>query len=477
LYPVDAVPADCIAAVDEAGRTLTYGDLATLAARFADEVQPRSLALVLTRNTVDFVQGCVGLINNGVVPMLLDVGTDPAVVARYIERYAPEYAFVPASIAHRFQGFRTQSTVGDYTMLVSRAPAGTPTHADLALLLPTSGSTGSPKLVRQSSANLRSNGLAIIDYLRITADERPITSLPMHYTYGYSIMNSHLLAGATLLLTERSVMEKAFWTFFRDQRATSFAGVPYTYQMLQRLRFARMDLPSLRTMTQAGGKMSPALVREFAEHALRSDIAFFVMYGQTEATARMSYVPPDRAVDKAGSIGVAIPGGAFFLVDEQGFFIDRPHCEGELGYRGPNVTMGYAEQRSDLGEGDCNGGELLTGDVAFRDDDGFYHITGRRNRYVKVFGKRVSLDDIEQMSTDHAGEAACLGVDDQVRIWITNDSVAGSLRRVLAERTAIHPSAFTVSVASELPRTAAGKVDYQRLQHTPCAALEQEQTR
>ena len=463
LYPVDAMAPDRVAAIDDEARSLTYGDLSAVCDRVGSVVEGRRVALVLARNSLDCLAACVALMQNGVVPLLVDSASEPAVLARFVELYRPEYVACPVEAVDSFEGFAPSLDLGTYRLVTSVAEFAELVHPDLALLMPTSGSTGSPKLVRQSRANLRANGESIIDYLGISEDDRPITSLQMHYTYGYSVVNSHLMVGATLLVTDRSVMEKPFWSFVTEHGATSFAGVPYTYQMLQRLRFTRMPLPALRTLTQAGGKMTPALITEFAQHAVQAGVAFFVMYGQTEATARMSYVPSDRALDKAGSIGIPVPGGEFFLVGGDGQVIDEVGVEGELGYRGPNVTMGYAQSRADLETGDERDGSLLTGDVAFRDSEGYYYITGRRNRYVKLFGKRVSLDDVEQMAHAVVSEVACLGVDDEVEVWITDADRAGEVRQSLAEHTAIHPSAFKVRVTSDLPRTSAGKVDYKVL--------------
>jgi long-chain acyl-CoA synthetase len=272
-----------------------------------------------------------------------------------------------------------------------------------------------------------------------------------------------LQVGATLLVTNRSVMEKAFWTFVKEAGATSLAGVPYTYQMLKRLGFLRMNPGTLRTLTQAGGKLSVTLIREFSEYAARSGIDFYVMYGQTEATSRMSYVPAARAFEKAGSIGVAIPGGELFLVDPTGAEITATNVCGELSYRGPNVTMGYAEHCADLSKGDERQGSLLTGDLALRDVDGYFYITGRLSRMVKLFGKRVSLDDLEQICLGLVAEVACTGAEDSVTVWITDSQQQAALPSLLAKRTTVHPSAYQVRVIDDLPRTPAGKTDYQRL--------------
>jgi len=464
LFPLDAYPADRPAALDDSGQVLSYGDLAQISMRLASSVPARTVALVLVRNTLGCVATIVALIKRGVVPILLDASAAPAAITLHRERYQPDVLVLPSDLQAQYPDNLCLLSVLDYAVLASEnhtsrcAP-----HPDLALLLSTSGSTGSPKLVRQSRVNVLSNAQAIATYLKIGVGDRAVTSLPLHYTYGFSVLSSHLQVGASLLVTDRSVMEKPFWTFIKEAGATSMAGVPYTYQMLKRLGFLRQNPGELRTLTQAGGKLSVALVREFAEFAARNGIDFYVMYGQAEATARMSYVPAARALEKAGSVGVAIPGGELFLVDATGGEINATDLQGELGYRGPNVTMGYAEQRADLSMGDERHGSLRTGDLAVRDADGYYYITGRLSRMAKLFGKRVSLDDLEQICLGLVAEVACTGAEDCVTVWVTDSRQQVALPGLLSERTAIHPSAYQVRVIDSLPRTAAGKTDYQWL--------------
>jgi acyl-coenzyme A synthetase/AMP-(fatty) acid ligase len=464
LFPLDAFPADRPAALDDSGQVLSYGDLAQISMRLASLVPTRTVALVLVRNTLGCVSAIVALIKQGVVPILLDASAAQATIALHRERYQPDVLVLPSDLQAQYPDAPFLLTMFDYAVLASACEASLcPPHPDLALLLSTSGSTGSPKLVRQSRQNVLSNAQAIASYLKIGPGDRPVTTLPLHYTYGFSVLSSHLQVGATLLVTERSVMEKPFWTFLKEGGATSLAGVPYTYQMLKRLGFLRMDPGALRTLTQAGGKLSDALVREFAEFAALSGIDFYVMYGQTEATARMSYVPAARALEKAGSIGVAIPGGELFLIDPTGGEITAIDVKGELGYRGPNVTMGYAEQRTDLSKGDELQGILRTGDLALRDSDGYYYITGRLSRFAKLFGKRVSLDDLEQICMGLVTEVACTEAEAHVMVWITDGQHQAALPSLLAQRTAIHPLSFQVRVIDSLPRTQTGKTDYQRL--------------
>lgn len=464
LFPLDLFPADRPAALDDSGQVLCYGDLAQISMRLASSVPARSVALVLVRNTLGCVAAIVALIKQGVVPILLDASAAQATIALHRDRYQPDVLVLPSELEPLHPDKPCLLRVLDYAVLASDFEASRCLpHPDLALLLSTSGSTGSPKLVRQSQCNVLSNAQAIASYLKIGIGDRPITSLPLHYTYGFSVLSSHLQVGATLLVTDRSVLEKPFWTFLEEAGATSLAGVPYTYQMLKRLGFLRRNPGALRTLTQAGGKLSDGLIREFAEFAARSGIDFYVMYGQTEATARISYVPASRAFEKAGSIGVAIPGGDLYLVDPTGGEITATYVSGELGYRGPNVTMGYADQRTDLSKGDERQGNLLTGDLALRDADGYYYITGRLNRMAKLFGKRVSLDDLEQICLGLVAEVACTGAEDRVTVWITDGQQEGALPGLLAERTAIHQSTYQVRVVDSLPRTPAGKVDYKLL--------------
>lgn len=435
------------------GRFVSYSELKRLSEEWAANVPSRSLVFLLVGNNLDSLVAYVACLNNGIVPLMLDAKIDSELLNRFTEIYSPAFIWRPVSSGYELKALN-EGAVGNVHL-----------HEDLALLLTTSGSTGSPKLVRQSYANIRANTASIVEYLKIDSSERPITTLPMNYTYGLSIINSHLAAGATILLTDKSIMQREFWDFFTSQGATSFGGVPYTYEMLDKLMFFRRKLPSLRTMTQAGGKILPELHRKFAEYAQREGKNFVVMYGQCEATARMSYLPPDHALDKVGSMGIAIPGGKFTIVDADGEDIDVPDVEGELVYEGENVTMGYAECADDLAKGDERCGRLVTGDMARRDADGFYYIVGRKKRFLKIFGNRVNLDETERIIKGHFGtmDCACGGVDDKMKIFITDDELVDAVRSFVAEKTHINFKAFEIVVVPAIPKNASGKTLYSEL--------------
>lgn len=428
------------------------------------KITSRSLVFSFCSNTIGSLGGYLSFIENSVVPVMLDASIDNEMLMKLINTYEPNYFWCPDKLSlHIQREVELILKFEGYVLLKNKVSKSIELNNNLALLLTTSGSTGSPKFVRLTYKNLEANAISIAKYLEISDTERPITSLPMHYSYGLSIVNSHLMKGATLLLTDRSIMEKEFWAFFRAQSATSIAGVPYTYQMLKRLRLQKMDLPSLRTLTQAGGKLSADLVGEYAEWASSTGRRFFVMYGQTEATARMSYLPSQRALEKSASIGIAIPGGEFYLIDTNNNNILTPNTPGELLYRGDNVSMGYAEHSGDLAKGDENEGILRTGDIAQYDTDGFYYIVGRLKRFVKIFGNRISLDQVEQLARELTPDCACTGIDECLIVHITDSSISDEMRSFISRKTGLHQSAIMVNVVSEIPQNNYGKIQYSHL--------------
>lgn len=461
----DLEPDDKLALVSDGGERLTYAELDHSAEVFRAAQLERDLCFCLCENSPASVVGYVGLMRASVVPLLIDRKITTELLAALMDLYRPRYLYVPKEMESSFTSYHERIAVLSYVLLESDEARHTELFEDLALLLTTSGSTGSPKLVRQSYRNIDSNTKAIIEYLGITADERAITTLPMNYTYGLSIINSHLQAHATILLTDKSMNMRPFWDFFKEHEATSFGGVPFTYQMLKRVRFFRMDLPSLRYMTQAGGKLSPELHLEFAQWAAEHDKRFVVMYGQTEATARMGYLPADKSIEKAGSMGVPIPGGTFTLIDVDGKAITEPEVTGELVYEGDNVTLGYAQGPADLALGDERHGRLETGDMAKRDVDGYYYIVGRKKRFLKIFGNRVNLDEIDRLLSTAFEDMQCAstGVDDRMITFVTDEARVGEVRRWLSATTHLSQSAFDVRYIEAIPQNEAGKVLYKNL--------------
>ena len=453
-----------VALIDERGQSLTYDALEIETQKLAAKIPQRSLVFVLCNNEIGAVLGYVAFLNNRIVPLLLNAHLDKKLLRRLIAIYNPEYLWLPKSFSGDFSNFECIYEICDYILIKNCVSENYSMYEELALLLTTSGSTGSPKFVRQSYENIRANTASIIKYLEIDSNARPMVSLPLNYTYALSIVNTNLAAGATILLTDKSIMQKEFWQFFKEQQATLLAGVPYTYEMLDKLRFYRMNLPHLTTLIQAGGKILPELQEKFARYAEEQGKKFFVMYGSCEATARMGYLPPKDSLRKKGAMGIAIPDGKFYLVDNDGVKIDKTLTPGELVYEGKNVTLGYAECRADLMKKDERGGVLFTGDIAEFDAEGFFTIIGRKKRFLKIYGNRVNLDEVERLIHDELNiEVATDGVDDKLYIFVKNSAVADTVKNFLSAKTNLNPVAFFVKVIDVIPRNDAGKILYQSL--------------
>lgn len=445
---------------------MSYAELYEASERIAKAIGHRSLLFLVCRNRPASIAGYMGCVNHGIVTAMIDDTLDSELLAHLVELYRPEYFWLPEDECGKYPNYNEVMRFQDYVLLSTGEKQPFPLYEELGVLITTSGSTGSPKLVRQSYKNIRANTESIIEYLHIDSKERAITNLPMHYVYGLSVIHTHLYAGAALVVTEKSMFERAFWDVFREKAATSFAGVPYTYEMLNKLKFFNMELPSLRYMTQAGGKLAPELHKKFAEYAERDGKSFVVMYGAAEATARMGYLPPKESLRKWGCMGMAIPGGRFELWDENDHLIKETGVVGELVYYGDNIMLGYAEKGEDLSLGDINKGCLHTGDMAKVDDEGYYTVVGRKKRFLKLFGRRTNLEEAEQLLKIKFDTVAvaCAGVDDKMYIFTTDEALYGKLAPYLAEKLATHHSAFREKLIPKIPKNSSGKTIYKELE-------------
>ena len=454
------------AIIDENANTISYTALHEETQKLAEMVQTadhRYLVFCYCSNTAGSLMGYAAFINHRIVPLMLEIPHNGKLQNELMDTYMPDYLWLPQNTCEGLErGFKKIYTSRGYALVKTSYRRSFELNGQLALLLATSGSTGSPKLVRQSYQNLKANTESIINYLGINTEDRAITTLPMNYTYGLSIINTHLYTGAAIVLTSKSPVQKDFWDLLTTTKATNFGGVPYTYEILNKLGFLDMSLPSLRYCTQAGGKLKKDLNLKYAKESRKKGRDFIVMYGASEATARMSYVPREMAVEKAGSIGIPIPGGRFELIDQDKSLITESGVPGELVYYGANVSMGYAERCSDLEKGDEWNGRLETGDIAERDSDGFYYIVGRKSRFLKLFGKRVNLLHIEEFLDQRGYSAACAGNDDQMRVFTTSEDTA-AVRDIIFSLTGINRAAFEVIHVSKLPRNDAGKVLYSEI--------------
>lgn len=442
-----------IAAVDDSGQSVTYGDLCDFSQIFANQLPSRSLIFILSENRIGSLLGYVASLSNRIVPLILSAATEESLYISLYEKYQPEYLWMPIAKA---DGKERIFEAWDYC-LVKTDNKSKPLYEELSLLLPTSGSTGSPKLVRHSYRNIEANADNVRRMFNLDGTEKAMAILPMHYTMGLSVIASHLLAGATLLLSGRSLLDKGFWSMLKE--ATSFTGVPYSYDIMTKMRFTRMDLPNLKVITQGGGKLTETMWNTLAQYAADKGKQFIATYGQSECTARMAYLPSELALEKVCSIGIAEPGGQLSIIDSEGNETFDGEATGEMVYRGENVTLGYATCIEDLQKEDENHGVMHTGDLARRDADGCYYIVGRLKRFLKIFGLRIGLDEVENLiRSEYKADCYCKGNDEKLIVLVTDSSMVEILPPFIEEKTHLFHKNIEVRLVDAILRNEAGKV-------------------
>ena len=454
------------ALISEDSNSLSYEELNKESKKVAKKLKARTLVLMISKNDLASLIFYIACLKAKAVPILLGSNISSKNFFRIFNEYKPSYVFVSKEYLSELENYKKLTEIGNHLLCELNNQIDYEIEENLALLMTTSGSTGSPKLVRLSYDNLQSNSESICEYLDIKPSDRAITSLPMSYSYGLSVINSHLNSGASIIITDKSLVEKEFWNLIKEHKATSLSGVPYTYEMLKKLKFGLMHLPNLRYLTQAGGKLSEELQAYFADICLEKGIKFFIMYGQTEATARISYLPYKKVSKKIGSIGLPIPNCSLWIQDDEGNQIEEINTPGELVLKGENVSLGYSESCYDLNKEDLNNGILHTGDIAKKDEDGFYFIVGRKKRFLKIFGNRINLDEIESYLKSLNLDCVCSGTDDNLVIYYSEEINEKDLKHQISNFTGLNKKGFSTKLIKEIPRNAYGKTLYSKLDST-----------
>jgi acyl-CoA synthetase (AMP-forming)/AMP-acid ligase II len=417
----------------------------------------KGLVSILCRNDSPPLAAILGSLAAGHAVALLDPGAPEAVLRRLQANFSPDFLIFPADTdTAAFEGSRSQR---DGLNIVAReADDRAAPHPEVSLLLSTSGTTGSSKFVRLSGANLTSNADQISRALQIAEGDIAAAHLPIHYSYGLSVVTSHLRSGAAVHLTSDSITDPALWRALRRSGATHLPGVPFHYGFVARANFATLLPPTLRTLTQAGGALAPRLQMRIHEAAEACGSRFFVMYGQTEAGPRMTTLSHERLLEKIGSVGPALEGGSLEVVDDEGLPLEQGAI-GHVVYEGPNVMLGYAESRDELAAGDVMGGRLETGDLGRLDEDGYLFLTGRTKRFAKIHGLRIALDEVEARFGE-AGDVAAIDGGDKVLLFTPDPGRVASLVAAVAGDYHLMTADFRVRAVPAIPRKPSGKIDY-----------------
>lgn len=401
---------------------------------------PRSIDGAVAYLAASASGNAIGLIDP-TIPHLHDV----------ISSYQPEWIVAPAD--QKFTAYEDCAWSDSSLKLWQRKkPSKEKLHPDFYLLLLTSGSTGSHKAVRLTYQNLAHNTGAIIASLGITSATRAAQHLPLSYSFGMSVLNMQLAVGGSCILSEHGILSRKFWHIARAEKANLLPGVPYHYEMIQRLGIERLDVPELKTFIQAGGKMRLDMTESVLQRIQRRNGELFVMYGQTEAAPRISCFPLHQFPNKIGSAGRALNDGKFEIVD------------GEIVYSGPNVMYGYAEKRADLALGDVMHNRLVTGDMGTVDEEGFLFISGRKQRFAKLYGQRIALDDLEKIAREVA-PAIAIETSEKIMLMTTSNETEARqhMKDLVVAQTKLPATWIEVKRIHAIPYQPSGKVDYVKL--------------
>lgn len=449
---------DRTAIADAFGCKMTYGDLEKMSREYAGYISSRALVMILCDYDIDTVAFYYCQMVNHVVPILLSKNLEQDFLENLIKTYQPEFIWCLEGNDIQLSEYicEVRRCVGQHILLKTNY-SGCEMNPELALLMTTSGTTGSAKLVRISYENLRSNMEDYVKAVDIQPDDRVITTLPMYYCYGLSNLHIHWLVGGSVYVTDYSMMNTAFWNFLERSEITNFAGVPYVYDILMQIGFFEKEYPSLRFLTQAGAKLVEDKQVYIAEQLLKKGILFYICYGQTEATTYISVLPYEYAGKKLGSVGRAL----------QNIEVSVTDLDGELVCRGKSVSLGYAYNRGDLMLLDHNEGILRTGDIAYIDDEGDIFLKGRIKRFVKVLGARVSLDELEQILARHfvGVEFACVGKDNQIQVCYCGEKkLELEISEFCIKKLKLKKNMLSYRNVRLLPRGDSGKILYKELE-------------
>ena len=448
-----AVESNVIACIDSDGRTLSYRELFDAVQKKASTVpKNRSVCIIRTQNSVATLINYLACLSFNHCVLLLEKNAPSNALELAIENYQP-------------------NVILDDELVISHSNKVHQLADNLSLLLSTSGSTGTAKFVCLSQQALIANTNSICDYLPIHNTDCVITTLPFSYSFGLSVINTHLAKRSCIVFNKSSVMSGEFWQKMNTYKPTSLYGVPFTFETILRVGGLNKLPASVQYLAQAGGNLSSKIKQRIHEYCVNHSKAFYVMYGQTEATARIAYLDPNKIANKLDSIGQAVSGGHLYLKDEDGIAINADNTNGELIYQGVNTMLGYAENVTDLADFTPNQ-ELATGDLAYRDSEGDFFIQGRIKRIIKINGERTNLDEVERILSENIDSIKVIGEDNLITCVIesrlcesgankTTDTHIPTIdSKSIATLLGFHPRLIRIRFIDSIPLLANGKVDY-----------------
>ena len=452
------------AIIDKEYSNLSYKQVLTETNEIKKEIKNKSLILIVSENSLGSLLAYIFCIINNHVGIIIDSKTTNLNILKIFKNYQPNYVFLSKKTKSIFKKICSEKYIFfDQSLMKNKINKKKKLNENLSLLLSTSGSMGSIKFVKLSRNNIKHNADSIISYLKINKKDSAITNLPISYSYMLSVINTHFEVGASIVISKYSLVEKKFWETLKNSKVTSFNGVPYTYEILTKIGIKNIKIETLRYLTHAGGKLEKDKLKEIIKFCKKNNLKFFSMYGQTEASPRISYLKPEFSERKIGSIGKGMPGNKIYIIDSSGKKILKPFVEGEIICEGKNVFMGYSENYNDLKKANEENYKLKTGDLGFFDKDGFFYITSRISKITKIFGHRIDIGTLENLMSQKGYKIACLSNDKKIFIFIEKKYNKKNLINTISKITNLDIGSFELIKLKYLPRTSNNKISYNEL--------------
>lgn len=447
-----------IALIDENENSYSYKELNFLVNECSKTLKNYNLAFLIANNTLDFIVSYLSLLRSNVLVVLLDRQIRKDDLIRLLNLYKPDIIVRTSEDnlpIHNLRCVKNKKNLGIYLFNKRKKII----NKKIAQLISTSGTTGSEKFVKQSFKALDDNIKKISNFLKISNEDNTITTMDPHYTYALSIINTHIYKGATVILNNSSFFEKKFWEKFEKYKINTFGGVPFHYEMLKKLKFHEKKINHLKYITQAGGKINDLVLDYFIDISEKKNFKFFVMYGQTEAISRISILDYRFLKKYKGSVGKPLRGYKIWISKKND--LDQKK-NGEIIFSGKNIMSGYSHNLKDLEKI-----EIIkkhnTGDIGYINNEGFIFITGRKKRYIKFYGHRINLDDIEKKINFRKTICACEEINNKIYLFLLKDINSDLIFKKYLRNVFYSKKNINFFLVKEIPKNNNNKIDYKKL--------------
>lgn len=447
------------AIIDNKQNVHTYENLLSDAQKFKKFFKKKNLILVVADNTYEFIVFYVAALLNNQTLIILNSDITNEDVKILVKSYYPKFIFCNKEYK-RIKNFNKIYDFDDFSLYNSKnLKIKYPINKNLSILISTSGTSGRNKYVKLSNENIMQNTNSIIKMLKISKEDKIITTMSPSYSYALSIINTNLVSGAQIILNNYSLIDKNFWIIYNKHQPNNFNGVPYIYEILEKIGLNRLNFKKLKYLTQAGGALSEDIKKKIIKLCDKHKTKFFIMYGQAEAAPRISILPHNLLKKNLSSVGLPVLGGKVWIEDKV-FNKESKLYEGELVYKGKNVFMGYSSSFKDLKKDEPKNNLLKTGDIGYVDKKKLIFITGRKKRIVKIFGIRISLDQLDQELKKKNFNCTCSG--DDKKIIVNFESIKNidiqKFHKVFKSITKLLPRFYELKEIGKFKRTVSGKI-------------------